>query len=118
MFLCIYLFDFICLFVCFLLSVLNLFSFYIRFKNLFDYVVLGIHSKNIFEKAADILKPDGKVLGELSTYMAAFEDKNKLAMKEKYKTIGNEHGFILDDQSCKYMWKYIHRPKKEEIIDN
>lgn len=79
---------------------------------------MGIHSKNIFDKAADILKPKGKVLAELSSYMAAFEEKDKLAMKEKYKTIGNEHGFILDDQTCKYIWKYIYRPKKEENIDN
>lgn len=91
---------------------------FLRYKNLFDYIVLGIHSKNIFDKASDILKPEGKVLTELSTYMATFEEKDKLAMKEKYKTIGTEHGFILDDQSCNYMWKYIYRPKKEDSTDN
>lgn len=85
-----------------------------RYKNLFDYVVMGVHSKNIFDKVADIIKPNGKVMTELSTYMATFEEKDKLSMKEKYKTIGNEHGFILDDQSSQHMWKYVYKPKKEE----
>jgi hypothetical protein len=79
---------------------------------------MGVHSKNIYEKVAEILKPDGKVLTELSSYMATFEEKDKLAMKEKYKTIGYEHGFIIDDQSSKHMWKYIYRPKKEENNKN
>lgn len=75
---------------------------------------MGFHSKNIFENLASVLKTEGKVLAELSTYMASFEDKDKSAFKEKYKTIGNDSGFILDDQNSKFIWKYIYKPKKEQ----
>lgn len=75
---------------------------------------MGFHSKNIFENLASILKSDGKVLAELSTYMATFEEKDKIAFKEKFKTIGIDSGFILDDQNSKFIWKYIYKPKKEQ----
>jgi len=74
---------------------------------------LGFHSKNIFENIPDILKSNGKVLAELSTYMAAFDEKEKNAAKEKYKTFGKEKGFILEDQNSKYIWKYIFKPRTE-----
>lgn len=74
---------------------------------------MGFHSKNIFENIPSIIKPNGKVLTELSTYMAAFQDKEKNAAKEHYKTMGKDHGFILDDQSSKYIWKYIYKPRRK-----
>lgn len=81
---------------------------------------MGFHSKNIFANIPDILKLDGKVLAELNTYMAAFDQKEKDSGKETFKNIGKDQGFVLDDQSSKFIWKYIFRPKKqsEEVFEN
>ncbi len=76
--------------------------------------MLGFHSKNIFENLSSVLKDDGKVLAELNSFMATFDDKEKLASKETYKNLGKEHGFILEDQSFKYIWKYMKLSEKEE----
>lgn len=81
-------------------------------------MILGFHSKNIFENVGGILKDEGKVLAELNTYMATFEDKDKLAGKETFKNLGKEHGFILEDQSSNYIWKYVKAPEpKEDTVD-
>lgn len=62
---------------------------------------------------SQILKKDGKVLAELNTLMATFENKEKDLAKETYKNLGINHNFILDDQSCKYMWKYVYKTTNE-----
>ena len=46
--------------------------------------------------------------------MATFDDKEKLAAKETFKNLGKDKGFILEDQSCNYIWKYKNLPEAEE----
>ena len=79
---------------------------------------MGFHSKNIFDNLSNVLKDEGKVLAEMNTYMATFDDKDKIAGKETFKNLGMDNGFILEDQSCNYIWKYIRIPEvQEDTVD-
>ena len=50
--------------------------------------------------------------------MATFDDKDKIAGKETFKNLGKDNGFIVEDQSCNYIWKYIRIPEvQEDTVD-
>ena len=80
-----------------------------KFTGLFDFMVLGLSSKNIFKEAPIVGKKNSKLLIELNSYMTTFDEKQKTQYKEKLKQVAMEAGYILEDTNSKYMWKFIYK---------
>jgi hypothetical protein len=89
-----------------------------KFSNLFDFILLGFHSKNIFKNAHLIGKKDMKLLVELNSFMTTFKEKERTTYKEKIKEMASESNLILEDTSSKYIWKFFYKmPSEERTID-
>jgi hypothetical protein len=80
-----------------------------KFNNLFDYILLGFHSKNIISTCSQIGKPNFKLILELCTYMSCFKEKDKEASIEKLKEIAKENKFRLEDTTSKAVWKFLYK---------
>lgn len=81
-----------------------------KYLNYFDFVFLGLPSKNILNSIVNIGKKNMKLLIELNSYMSVFNEKNKEEFKENLKNLTRESDYILEDTNCKYVWKFIHKP--------
>jgi hypothetical protein len=81
-----------------------------KYLNYFDFVFLGLPSKNILNNIVNIGKKNMKLLIELNSYMTVFNEKNKEEFKENLKNLTRESDYILEDTNCKYVWKFIHKP--------
>ena len=53
-----------------------------------------------------VLKPTSRLLFELNSYMASFEEKTRKVYKENLVKMCKKNGFILDDTSLKYLYQF------------
>ena len=92
-----------------------------KFKNYFDIVLYGFHASSKFnEMQKSVLKPTSRLLFELNSYMASFEEKTRKEFKENLVKICKNNGFILDDTSLKYLYQFkVKQPSQDEnTIEN
>ena len=88
-----------------------------KFKNYFDIVLYGFHAKSKFnEMQKSVLKPSSRLLFELNSYMASFEEKTRKEFKENLVKMCKNNGFVLDDTSLKYLYQF--KMKQESQQDN
>ena len=88
-----------------------------KFKNYFDIVLYGFHAKSKFnEMQKSVLKPTSRLLFELNSYMASFEEKTRKEFKENLVKMCKNNGFVLDDTSLKYLYQF--KIKQEGQQDN
>ncbi len=69
-----------------------------RFSNLFDFILLGFHSKNIIKDLHLIGKDDLKVLIESNSFMTSFKKEERKLYKEKLIEKMNEMNFIMEKE--------------------
>jgi hypothetical protein len=89
-----------------------------KYSNYFDFVFLGLPSRNILNNIVNIGKKNMKLLIELNTYMTTFNEKQKEEFKENLKKLTGDSNYILEDTTCKYVWKFIHKSKTQEVESN
>ena len=78
-----------------------------KFKNYFDIILYGFHATSKFnEMQKSVLKPTSRLLFELNSYMASFEEKTRKEYKENLVKMCKKNGFILDDTSLKYLYQF------------
>ena len=88
-----------------------------KFKNYFDIILYGFHATSKFnEMQKSVLKPNSRLLFELNSYMASFEEKTRKEYKENLIKLCKKNGFILDDTSLKYLYQF--KLKQENEQDN
>ena len=87
-----------------------------KFKNYFDIILYGFHASSKFnEMQKSVLKPNSRLLFELNSYMASFEEKTRKEYKENLVKMCKNNGFILDDTSLKYLYQFkIKQPSQED----
>ena len=86
-----------------------------KFKNYFDIILYGFHATSKFnEMQKSVLKPTSRLLFELNSYMASFEEKTRKEYKENLIIICKKNGFILDDTSLKYLYQFKMKQENEE----
>ena len=87
-----------------------------KFKNYFDIILYGFHASSKFnEMQKSVLKPSSRLLFELNSYMASFEEKTRKEYKENLVKMCKNNGFILDDTSLKYLYQFkIKQPSQED----
>ena len=87
-----------------------------KFKNYFDIILYGFHASSKFnEMQKSVLKPTSRLLFELNSYMASFEEKTRKEYKENLVKMCKNNGFILDDTSLKYLYQFkIKQPNQNE----
>ena len=86
-----------------------------KFKNYFDIILYGFHAKSKFnEMQKSVLKPTSRLLFELNSYMASFEEKTRKEYKENLVKMCKNNGFILDDTSLKYLYQFKLKQEREE----
>jgi len=62
-----------------------------------------------------VLKPTSRLMFELNSYMASFEEKTRKEYKENLVKMCKNNGFILDDTSLKYLYQFkIKQPSQED----
>ena len=62
-----------------------------------------------------VLKPTSRLLFELNSYMASFEEKTRKEYKENLVKMCKKNGFVLDDTSLKYLYQFkIKQSNPEE----
>lgn len=49
--------------------------------------------------------------------MSCFTDEKKYESYEKIKEITSQNNYIIDDTSCKAVWKFIHKAP-DSILEN
>ena len=78
-----------------------------KFKNYFDIILYGFHASSKFnEMQKSVLKPTSRLLFELNSYMASFEEKTRKEYKDNLVKMCKNNGFILDDTSLKYLYQF------------
>ena len=86
-----------------------------KFKNYFDIILYGFHAKSKFnEMQKSVLKPTSRLLFELNSYMASFEEKTRKEYKENLIKMCKNNGFVLDDTSLKYLYQFKVKQEREE----
>jgi hypothetical protein len=80
-----------------------------KFNNIFDIILLGFNSKNIFDKLSVLGKKDMTLLVELNTFMTSFNDNEKQLYKDKLKSMAKDFNYFLDDSNSKYIWKFLYK---------
>ena len=87
-----------------------------KFKNYFDIILYGFHASSKFnEMQKSVLKTTSRLLFELNSYMASFEEKTRKEYKENLVKMCKNNGFILDDTSLKYLYQFkIKQPNQNE----
>ena len=87
-----------------------------KFKNYFDIILYGFHASSKFnEMQKSVLKPTSRLLFELNSYMASFEEKTRKEYKDNLVKMCKNNGFILDDTSLKYLYQFkIKQPNQDE----
>ena len=63
-----------------------------------------------------VLKPTSRILFELNSYMASFEEKTRKEYRENLVKMCKNNGFILDDTSLKYLYQF--KIKQEQPGEN
>ena len=87
-----------------------------KFKNYFDIILYGFHAKSKFnEMQKSVLKPTSRLLFELNSYMASFEEKTRKEYKENLIEMCKNNGFVLDDTSLKYLYQF--KVKQESQVN-
>ena len=90
-----------------------------KFKNYFDIILYGFHAKSKFnEMQKSILKPTSRLLFELNSYMASFEEKTRKEYKENLVKMCKNSGFILDDTSLKYLYQFKVKQENQDENSN
>ena len=85
-----------------------------KFKSYFDIILYGFHATSKFnEMQKSILKPTSRILFELNSYMASFEEKTRKEYKENLVKMCKKNGFILDDTSLKYLYQFKVKPENQ-----
>jgi hypothetical protein len=88
-----------------------------KFKNYFDIILYGFHAASKFnEMQKSVLKPTSRILFELNSYMASFEEKTRKEYRENLVKMCKNNGFILDDTSLKYLYQF--KIKQEQQGEN
>ena len=86
-----------------------------KFKNYFDIILYGFHAKSKFnEMQKSVLKPTSRILFELNSYMASFEEKTRKEYRENLVKMCKNNGFILDDTSLKYLYQFKVKQENQE----
>ena len=87
-----------------------------KFKNYFDIILYGFHASSKFnEMQKSVLKPTSRLMFELNSYMASFEEKTRKEYKENLIKMCKGNGFVLDDTSLKYLYQFkIKQPNQED----
>lgn len=89
-----------------------------KFKNIFDIVLVGFHSKNIFTSIPNLVKNEESIIFlETNRYikynyshMTAFNDNNKNSFIESLKELTKKHDLVQDESfKIKYMNKYNYK---------
>ena len=89
-----------------------------KFKNYFDIILYGFHAKSKFnEMQKSVLKPTSRLLFELNSYMASFEEKTRKEYRENLVKMCKNNGFILDDTSLKYLYQFKVKQETQEPQD-
>jgi len=87
-----------------------------RFNNLFDYILLGFHSKNIIKDLQLIGKDDLKVFVELNSYMTSFKIEERKLYRNKLIEKLNELEFVLEEsEEYKGILKFNRKKDKHEL---
>ena len=90
-----------------------------KFKNYFDIILYGFHASSKFnEMQKSVLKPTSRLLFELNSYMASFEEKTRKEYKENLVKMCKNNGFILDDTSLKYLYQFKIKQQSQEESQN
>ena len=90
-----------------------------KFKNYFDIILYGFHASSKFnEMQKSILKESSRILFELNSYMASFEEKTRKEYKENLVKLCKNNGFVLDDTSLKYLYQFKVKPPNQDENQN
>ena len=90
-----------------------------KFKNYFDIILYGFHAKSKFnEMQKSVLKPTSRLLFELNSYMASFEEKTRKEYKENLIKMCKNNGFVLDDTSLKYLYQFKVKQESQDNQEN
>ena len=90
-----------------------------KFKNYFDIILYGFHASSKFnEMQKSVLKPTSRLLFELNSYMASFEEKTRKEYKENLVKLCKNNGFVLDDTSLKYLYQFKIKPPSQDENEN
>jgi len=90
-----------------------------KFKNFFDIVLYGFHAKSKFnDMQKSVLKPSSRILFELNSYMASFEEKTRKEYKENLVKMCKNNGFVLDDTSLKYLYQFKIKQENQGQDEN
>ena len=65
-----------------------------------------------------VLKPTSRLLFELNSYMASFEEKTRKEYKENLVKLCKNNGFVLDDTSLKYLYQFKIKPPSQDENEN
>ena len=86
-----------------------------KFKSFFDVMLYGFHCQSKFdEKIKQVIKPNTRILFELNKYMASFTDKQREEYTKKVIELNEKNGFVLDDESLKYIYQFKLKPVQPE----
>ena len=86
-----------------------------KFKNYFDIILYGFHARSKFnEMQKSVLKPTTRLLFELNSYMASFEEKTRKEYRENLVKMCKNNGFILDDTSLKYLYQFKIKQENQQ----
>ena len=86
-----------------------------KFKNYFDVILYGFHARSKFnEMQKSILKPTTRLLFELNSYMASFEEKTRKEYRENLVKMCKNNGFVLDDTSLKYLYQFKIKQENQQ----
>jgi len=86
-----------------------------RFHQLFDYILLGFHSKNIIKDLHLIGKEDAKIYFESNSYMTSFKKEERQLYNEKLIEKLKELNFSYEEYS-KGILKF-KKNKEADIIE-
>ena len=87
-----------------------------KFANFFDIILYGFHSSSKFdENQKQVLKKTTRILFELNSYMASFNDKQREEYNKKIIELGKKNDFVLDDTSFKYVYQFKIKQEEKEI---
>ena len=87
-----------------------------KFSNFFDIILYGFHSSSKFdENQKQVLKKTTRILFELNSYMASFNDKQREEYNKKIIELGKKNDFVLDDTSFKYVYQFKIKQEEKEI---
>ena len=86
-----------------------------KFNNFFDIILYGFHASSKFDLTQkNVLKPNTRILFELNSHMASFNEKQREEYIAKIKELGQKNNLILDDTTLKYLYQFKYKEQQKE----